>query len=151
MNIATGGGTMLHELVHPMLHATFPKVPPWFNEGMASLFEQARWDDEGNLNGEVNWRLPGLQEAIATGELPPMSALMAADLATFYNEDPGCNYGQARYLTYYLQEHGLLNEALQALRTEPADTTAVGSVLGVSSVDAWEQEVWRAWVMELED
>ena len=35
MNIATGGGTLVHELVHPYMEANFPNCPPWFNEGMA--------------------------------------------------------------------------------------------------------------------
>src|SRR5688572_22336472 len=34
MNIATGGGTLVHEIVHPFMEANFPECPPWFNEGM---------------------------------------------------------------------------------------------------------------------
>ena len=28
----------------------------------------------------------------------------------FYNQDPGTNYSQARYLCYYLQQRGLLEK-----------------------------------------
>src|SRR5262249_27305888 len=31
MNIATGGGTLVHEIVHPFIEANFPGCPPWFN------------------------------------------------------------------------------------------------------------------------
>ena len=31
MNIATGGGTLVHEIVHPFMAANFPECPPWFN------------------------------------------------------------------------------------------------------------------------
>jgi len=32
MNIATGGGTLVHEIVHPFVEANFPACPPWLNE-----------------------------------------------------------------------------------------------------------------------
>ena len=35
------------------------------------------------------------------------------DAQTFYNEDRGENYAQARYLCYYLQEKGLLQKFYQ--------------------------------------
>ena len=39
MNIATGGGTLVHEIVHPYVEANFPGCPAWFNEGLGSLYE----------------------------------------------------------------------------------------------------------------
>jgi len=48
MNIATGGGTLVHEIVHPFMRANFPACPAWFNEGLGSLFEQSA-DREGHL------------------------------------------------------------------------------------------------------
>src|SRR5256885_8461381 len=41
MNISTGGGTLVHEIVHPFVEAHFPDCPPWLNEGFGSLFEQS--------------------------------------------------------------------------------------------------------------
>src|SRR5687768_10423453 len=32
MNIATGGGTLVHEIVHPYVEADFPDAPAWLNE-----------------------------------------------------------------------------------------------------------------------
>src|SRR6266550_9631664 len=34
MNISTGGGTLVHEIVHPFVEANFPACPPWLNEGL---------------------------------------------------------------------------------------------------------------------
>ena len=34
MNISTGGGTLVHEIVHPFIEANFPACPPWLNEGL---------------------------------------------------------------------------------------------------------------------
>ena len=42
MNISTGGGTLVHEIVHPFIQSNFPNCPSWFNEGLGSLYEQCR-------------------------------------------------------------------------------------------------------------
>ena len=41
MNIGTGGGTLVHEIVHPFVAANFPECPTWLNEGLGSLYEQS--------------------------------------------------------------------------------------------------------------
>ena len=70
MNIATGGGTLVHEIVHPFMAANFPKCPAWFNEGLGSLYEQSGSSREGKIIGLTNWRLAGLQKAIRADRLP---------------------------------------------------------------------------------
>ncbi len=60
MDISTGGGTLVHELVHPLMAANFPECPAWFDEGLASLYEQCG-DRNGRIWGLPNWRLRGLQ------------------------------------------------------------------------------------------
>jgi len=39
MNISTGGGTLVHEMVHAFMPANFESCPPWLNEGLGSLYE----------------------------------------------------------------------------------------------------------------
>ena len=107
MNIETGGGTLVHEIVHPFMEANFPDCPPWLNEGLGSLYEQCG-DVNGHIHGFTNWRLPGLQQAIRSKQVPSFSDLTALDATAFYNEDRGVNYAEARYLCYYLQQEGLL-------------------------------------------
>ena len=63
MNLGPGAGTLSHELVHPYIEANFPDGPSWFNEGLASLYEQPR-EKDGHMWGTTNWRLPGLQGMI---------------------------------------------------------------------------------------
>jgi len=63
MNIDTGTGTLVHEIVHPFIAANFPDCPAWFNEGLASLYEQCH-EYRGRIWGRTNWRLAGLQEVI---------------------------------------------------------------------------------------
>ena len=89
------------------MEANFPACPPWLNEGLGSLYEQCG-EEDGHIHGYTNWRLPGLQKAIKAGDVPSFKTLLAMDSNAFYNEDKGVNYGQARYLCYYLQQNGLL-------------------------------------------
>ncbi len=105
MNIATGGGTLIHELTHALIVYDFPDKPDWFNEGLASLHEQCRFT-ETEIVGLPNWRLPALQKAIAAGKLGSLSDLVTTE--AFYGPDRGIHYAQARYFCQFLQTRGLL-------------------------------------------
>ncbi|MHC4984091.1 MAG: gluzincin family metallopeptidase [Planctomycetota bacterium] len=113
MNIATGSGTLVHELTHALIKYDFPRVPQWFNEGLASLHEQCTVGDE-RIVGLVNWRLPGLQAAIRAGELRPLRELVTA--RDFYGRRRGINYAQARYFVMYVQRQGALEKFYRTLR-----------------------------------
>src|ERR1043165_6110431 len=88
MNIGTGGGTLVHEIVHPFMEANFPACPPWLNEGMGSLYEHVG-EENGHIYGYVNWRLPGLQRAIKAKTVPAFETLMAMDAHTSYVDRTG--------------------------------------------------------------
>jgi len=151
MNIATGGGTLVHEIVHPFMAANFKGCPSWFNEGLGSLYEQAA-DGDGHIRGLTNWRLPGLQHAIRAGGLPSFRTLTATSEAQFYGADPGTNYAQARYLLYYLQQQGLLVRFYRELRAnaavDPTGYTALQAVLGGTDMTAFQKR-WQQWVLGL--
>ncbi len=177
MNIETGGGTLVHEIVHPFIASNFPECPAWFNEGLASLYEQCR-EHRGRIWGRTNWRLEGLQKAIkpeekeeeepgeeATEELeeepyvvpkpPPFKRLMNTSTFAFYELDPGTNYSQARYLCYYLQQRGLLNKYYHQfrrnVRNDPSGYETLKAVLEIrddAHMDAF-QKVWEEWILRL--
>ena len=124
MNIATGGGTLVHEIVHPYVEADFPDAPSWLNEGLGSLFEQSS-DHEGHIVGLTNWRLGGLQKSIKGDTVQTFRQLTGLSHKKFYADDSGSNYAQSRYLLYYLQEKGLLRDFYRAFRKAAAkDPTA---------------------------
>lgn len=152
MNIATGGGTLVHEIVHPYLHANFPDVPPWFNEGLGSLYEQCD-ERDGKIVGLTNWRLEGLQARIRSHKLPTFQSLTAADHHAFYKgAHSGTGYGQSRYLLYYLQEHGLLSDYYhrfhEAREHDPTGYATLQKVLGETDMAAFQKR-WERWVLEL--
>ena len=150
MNIATGGGTLVHEIVHPFIAANFPDCPSWFNEGLASLYEQCG-SSNGRITGYTNWRLAGLQKVIRAGTLPSFKELTASD-SEFYGMDRGDNYAQARYLCYYLQERGLLRrfyrEFRQHCKKDPGGFKTLARVLGEKDMTAFEKK-WKAYVLKL--
>lgn len=80
MNIDTGTGTLVHEIVHPFIAANFPECPSWFNEGLASLYEQCQ-EYRGRIWGRTNWRLAGLQEVIQPKPEPAPKPDLAQDPA----------------------------------------------------------------------
>jgi hypothetical protein len=153
MNIETGGGTLVHEIVHPFVEANFPDCPAWFNEGLGSLYEQSG-DLDGHIHGYTNWRLPGLQSAIRARSLPSFKTLTATSTSEFYNQDKGTNYGQARYLCYYLQERGLLVKFYQEFYAhrsdDPTGYKTLQTILNEPDMDAFQKK-WEKFVLELSE
>jgi hypothetical protein len=151
MNIATGGGTLVHEIVHPYVEADFPDAPPWLNEGLGSLFEQSSVR-EGHIIGLTNWRLAGLQEAIDENSVPSFEKLTHLSTAEFYNDDSGTNYAASRYLLYYLQEKGVLRDFYKTCRdTRDKDPSCIGALkkaLGTNDLDAFKTQ-WQQYVAKL--
>ena len=148
MNIATGTGTLVHELTHALIVYDFPTVPAWFNEGLASLHEQCVVG-ERKITGLTNWRLPGLQDAIRAGKLRPLRELVTK--RDFYGGMQGINYAQARYFVMYMQHRGVLGEFYARFRgrrdAKKADVEAVEHVFA-RKIDEVEADFIR-WVKTL--
>jgi hypothetical protein len=153
MNIGTGGGTLVHELAHALMAFDFPAVPDWFNEGLASLYEQCNFGEKNGkrtITGLVNWRLPKLQEAIRAEKLRSLESLITSN--DFRGRNVGLNYAQARYFCMYLQEQGLLIKYYGAFRAnckdDPQGLKTVQKLLGAK----WKtvDDDYQEWVLSLE-
>jgi hypothetical protein len=157
MNIATGGGTLVHEIVHPFMRANFPACPAWFNEGLASLYEQSA-DRQGHIRGLLNWRLKGLEQAIQAGRTVPFQQLTAMNDSQFYSGTDSPNYSahyaQARYLCYYLQEKGLLTKFYRDFaanaRRDPSGFNTLKQILGEDDMAVFQKK-WEKWVLGLRE
>ncbi|HVC96670.1 MAG TPA: hypothetical protein VND64_23535 [Pirellulales bacterium] len=157
LNIGTGGGTLVHELTHALIDFDFPAVPDWFNEGLASLHEQCRIHrDEAGIDGQVNWRLPGLQTTIRAGRLRSLEAMIRDD--DFRGTEVGLNYAYARYFCLFLQSdqnprrRNVLAEFYSELRAHQASDPQGLNVVGrVFSDQSWAQldAAFREFVLEL--
>ena len=151
MDIATGGGTLVHEIVHPFMAANFPDCPAWFNEGLGSLYEQSG-ERRGKIVGFTNWRLAGLQKAIKAAKVPSFKWLTDRTNAQFYGQDPGTNYAQSRYLCYWLQQKGLLrtfyHDFYANRRADPTGFATLTKTIGAKDMAAFKKK-WEAYVLKL--
>lgn len=148
LNLATGTGTLAHEVVHPLIAEDFPDVPTWFNEGFASLFEQSHTLEDGTVRGKVNWRLKGLREALLSGRAVTLSALTRTGSEQFYGDARGIHYATARFLCLWLQEHGRLKAFYREFRATASDDPTGAKALEKASGMPLEEldRIWRAWV-----
>jgi hypothetical protein len=150
MNVATGTGTLVHELVHALIEPDFPRVPRWFNEGLGSLYEQSIFTDDG-IRGLENWRLPALQRAIRDNRLRSIRE-MIQDHNFARGELVGLNYAHARYLLMYLQEKDLLRRYYTAFRGSAADDPhgleTLIKLIEPTELEQFDRE-WREWVLTL--
>ncbi|HEY2589491.1 MAG TPA: hypothetical protein VGI81_27340 [Tepidisphaeraceae bacterium] len=150
MNVSTGTGTLVHELTHALIAPDFPTVPDWFNEGLASLYEQCSISGD-TITGLPNWRLPDLQKAIRADQLRPLKEMI--EDPHFYRRDlVGINYAQARYLMFYLQQKQLLRAYYRRFRDhardDPTGLQSLVAVIAPQTLDEFEKQ-WRAAVLEL--
>jgi hypothetical protein len=131
LDLATGTGTLVHELIHPMLAVDFPACPPWWGEGFASLFEECD-EVDGEMRGLPNWRLPELRAAISASTLPPLTALLRMPAHAFHGEGESLHYARARCLCRHLQEKRLLRRFYAAFeRARTNDRTGERTLAGV--------------------
>ena len=115
MNRQTGDGTLIHELTHAFIQADFPQLPVWFDEGLATLYEESDFaEGRAGLTGLPNWRLKTLQEGKRNGNLQTLEKLIASNgLRSRYQS---LDYAHARYFCLYLQEQRLLSACYRSLR-----------------------------------
>ena len=150
MNIATGTGTLVHEMTHALIEADFPQVPAWFNEGLGSLFEQCIVTPRG-LRGLVNWRLPILRKAIREKKLTGLRKLPSTPSSQFYRDERGAHYAEARYFCMYMQELGLLEKFYKSFRAnfkqDPSGGKTIEKLFG-KSLEQIQQDCLE-WVEKL--
>ena len=150
MNIATGTGTLVHEMVHALIAVDFPDAPTWLNEGLGSLFEQC-YVDNSSIYGLINWRFPALKKAVSNGPLVHLKDLIATSDAEFRGKKEALHYAEARYFCMYLQQKGLLSTFYRRFRDNckesPSGEKFLVELLG-KDLDAAEQD-WLAWVKTL--
>ena len=116
VNVATGDGTLAHELTHALAHADFPSLPEWLDEGLASLHEECEFSTDGlRLVGLGNWRGHVLLEAGQREPLRPISDLASSRFAA--TDRAAIDYAHARYFCLFLQQRRLLEPFYRKCRS----------------------------------
>lgn len=91
---------LLHEGTHQLVTALIGPAPPWFDEGVASYFQE--WDVrrtvDDNLDRlkDTHYRFQDVRDAFGTERWVPLARLLALDRAAFAPDD----FGPATNLHY---------------------------------------------------
>jgi len=152
INLDTGEGTLAHELTHALAHFDFPEMPEWFDEGLASLFEESRFsEDRLHITGRGNWRSRDLLPALKDGSLRPLESLIGE--ARVRNDRQALDYAHARYFCLYLQQRGLLEPFYRKFRlavgSDPTGLHTLQSLFGVNDLSSVDDE-FRTWALAFE-
>ncbi|MHB9132222.1 MAG: hypothetical protein ACYDBB_14200 [Armatimonadota bacterium] len=150
MNISTGTGTLVHEMVHALMAPDFPNAPTWFSEGLASLYEQCQVSPDG-LTGLTNWRLPILQKALKDKTTLSLPRLIATNREEFLDQHAGIHYAQARYFCFFMQDRGVLRDFYRSFRDNyKADPTGRKMIQQVfrGRLSGIERD-WLSWTTQL--
>lgn len=151
INIGTGAGTLSHELAHALGHFDFPNMPEWFDEGLASIYEEAVFTDDGlQLVGVSNWRLNHLLSAMQNRKLQTLDTLIVA--RKIRPERQEIDYAHSRYFCLFLQERGLLPFFYRKFRanvkTDPSGHRTLCEIFDTPTLDPVARD-FRKWVIEL--
>jgi hypothetical protein len=148
VDAAYGWGTLVHEMVHAYMDADFPEAPVWVGEGMASLFENSAPRPDDTISGTTNWRLSSLQIALQRSKAPSFVALAKGGRGVFHGENGDLYYAAARYLCFWLQEHGLLERFYREHRRRKGDGLDVlREVTGMETASLRSE--WETFVLAL--
>ncbi len=119
VNFSAGAGTLTHEYAHSIFEDDLGILPPWANEGLASLYQRFRIED-GVPIPERGDTVRDVRAAI--DRLPRLADLVLFKGKAFWGE-PGTrhlHYELARAVFLYLHEKGKLAEFLRHIRTVKA-------------------------------
>lgn len=151
LNTSTGGGTVAHELTHALAHYDFPEMPEWFDEGLASLHEEAEFSDDGStIRGRSNWRINHLLLGLRRGQVRTIEELIESPQAVRAKLD-AVDYAHARYVCLFLQERKLLADYYRGLRdsngSDPTGRRTLESLIAPKSLDEFDRE-FRQWAVK---
>lgn len=150
-DISLGNGVLVHETVHAFIHTNFPRCPPWFNEGLASLYNRC-CEVDGEMRGCPDASAAALQSAILSGRTVPFKRLCSLSYNQFHGARETTNYAQSRYLCYYLQERGLLKQYYRAFRAnhrkDPTGYNTLIRLVGHATEQHFEQD-WETMVLAI--
>lgn len=152
INLEMGTGPIVHEMVHPLLSSDFPDAPHWFDEGLASLFEDSELTPDGYAYGTLNWRMEDVRERLEGDPSIHLEDALRAEWEDFFGQDDSLLYGLVRSLFFWLQEDGLLEEFYRRFLWEvEIDPSAVFTLerLCNTHIDGIDRAV-KAWLWEVD-
>jgi hypothetical protein len=144
------GSSLRHEFTHALhfgdQNARNQAHPIWIVEGLASLYEFSRVENE-EITPMHSYQLAPLKTIVEEGKYLPFAQLMRLGHRQFTSR----HYGQARYIMMYLHESGKLKRFYSAyVKSFERDSTGIAALEEVldSPLPAIES-AWKDWIMSL--
>lgn len=149
VNVSTGAGTLAHELTHALAHFDFPNMPEWFDEGLASVFEQSEFTEKGfRLTGTDNWRVHHVLRALHDNRLRKTDELVQGQIVRA--NEQSIDYAHARYICLFLQDLQLLEPYYRKLRSraesDPTGWQTLREIVASDSASDLDTD-FRRWVV----
>jgi Flp pilus assembly protein TadD len=116
---------VFHEYAHLLLHANFPRMPVWFDEGFAEYFSSLRVNGKTVEYGSIP---PNLPTILQTSRWMPMVDLFSTqhDSATYNERDKNTLlYAQSWITVHYIMSEGKLPEAAKYLQLTQIEQKAI--------------------------
>jgi hypothetical protein len=110
-----GEGVLRHELVHALLSDLPGRLPYWVEEGLASLYVDARQTEAGLVFG-VGHRLDDLKSLRKAGRLPALDTLTGSGDLQVYGPGWRGYYALGRFVLLHLESKGQLDGFVTELR-----------------------------------
>lgn len=147
--LASGYGTLNHEIVHAVLRDDYDEIPGWLDEGMAAFYEEVR----RNRKPLDNYRLDYVQTALNDLScFPKLSDIMKEPKSSFITgERVNLNAAIARYLVMYLADKRVLKKLYRSMRDSDSQEPGYQFNLVLDLLGADEptfEEDWKKWVLK---
>ncbi len=155
-------GTLYHELFHLLIRTDVGDIPPFLDEGLASLYSVSSWKN-GVLTGDQRpWRLEDLRKASYSRDrflkVPSLDKLINYSWDEFDGSGTrnicqvAINYALSNFLMIYLQEKGLLGKTMDTFKNRSFVPQDTGDVISNLKIFEWVvNEPINAFAKKFED
>lgn len=145
------GASLRHEFVHLLHWGHMDRLrqvhPVWIQEGLASLFEDYEWGDDGSPVFRPNIRHNLARRAAMAGNAPPWPRFFSLGHAAFMDKAE-LNYALARSIFEFVADRGKLavfyRMYTEGFERDPTGLRAMEEAFGRPASEV-ERE-WRRWV-----
>lgn len=149
------GGSLRHEFVHALHFAHMERLGLktahrfWVQEGLASLYEDYQWEEDGSIRFVANNRHNTVRNRARAGRLTKWSDLFDMTGKQFMARS-GRLYPQVRSMFRFIADSGKLEiwyaSYVATFQTDPGGATAFEQAFGQPLEQI--EKAWRQWVMD---
>jgi hypothetical protein len=146
--LATGGGTLNHELVHALMAADYPDAPGWLSEGIASMNEELGSGAEPLDNYRLFYIRAAYDRFNRFISLEKLIGLPGQEFSS--TQTAMLHSAYARYFSMYLNDKKVLSRIYKGIRSLPELNVSSQRELLEKHLAKSLQDIqtdWQNWVL----